>query len=60
MIRFLYPNSSIYDQPYEIYPGLIEYPDNGGLADYTEGKVLLKTFRSLIKKNKKVMVIGFH
>ena len=60
LVQKLHPNSTPLDQPYELLPGLMEYPNNGGLADYTSAQTLLEIFRSLIANKKTVMVIGFH
>jgi hypothetical protein len=56
----LHPDSTPLDQPYELLPGLMEFPNNGSLADYTSPQKLLEIFRSLIANRKTVLVLGFH
>lgn len=60
MVKTLHSESTPLDQPYELLPGLTEYPNNASLADYTSPQVLLGIFRSLIENRKNVMVLGFH
>lgn len=60
MLRTLHPDASILDQPREILPGLMQYPNNAGLMDYTKTERLLQIFQTLIAQNKRVMVMGFH
>jgi hypothetical protein len=60
MLHQLHPDGSPLDQPYELLPGLMEFPNNGSLADYTSPQKLLEIFRLLIANNKTVLVIGFH
>lgn len=60
MVKALHPDSTPLDQPHELLPGLVEYPNNASLADYTSPQVLLEIFRSLIENRKSVMVLGFH
>ena len=56
----LHAGSTPLDQPYELLPGLMEYPNNASLADYTSAQKLLEIFNDLIRNNKRVMVLGFH
>ncbi|MDP2248737.1 MAG: hypothetical protein Q8J65_11435 [Nitrosomonadales bacterium] len=60
MLRQLHPDASILDQPRELLPGLMQYPNNASLMDYTSSERLLGIFETLIKENKTVMVMGFH
>jgi hypothetical protein len=60
LVRQLHPDSTPLDQPYELLPGLMEYPNNGSLADYTSTSRLLEIFRALVASGKSVLVLGFH
>ena len=60
MVKVLHADGSILDQPYELLPGLMEYPNNASLADYTSTDQLLEIFRTLLVSGKTVMVLGFH
>lgn len=60
MLRELHGDASILDQPYELLPGLMEFPDNAALMDYTSTERLLDIFRQLLEAKKPVMVTGFH
>jgi hypothetical protein len=60
MLNTLHPQASILDQPREILPGLMQYPNNAGLMDYTRTKQLVEIFQTLIQENKRIMVMGFH
>jgi hypothetical protein len=60
MVKALHANSSILDQPFELLPGLMEYPNNASLADYTRSEELTRIFRELIANKKSLMVLGFH
>jgi hypothetical protein len=60
MVRALHADGDILDQPYELMPGLMEYPNNGSLVDYTRTEELVEIFRTLVANNKHVMVLGFH
>lgn len=60
MLNTLHPKASILDQPREILPGLMQYPNNAGLMDYTRTDQLVEIFQTLIKENKPIMVMGFH
>ena len=60
MLRRLHPQRTPLDQPYALTPKLMEYPNNAALADYTSTKQIVSMFKSLVKANKKVMVLGFH
>jgi hypothetical protein len=60
MLRQLHPDASILDQPTELLLGLMQYPNNASLMDYTSSERLLQIFETLIRENKTVMVMGFH
>lgn len=60
MLRNLHPSATPLDQPYALTKQIMEYPNNAGLADYTNAKQIVRLFESLLNANKKVMVIGFH
>lgn len=60
MLKTLHPDASILDQPREILPSLMQYPNNAGLMDYTRSEELLDIFQTLIKQDKRIMVMGFH
>lgn len=60
MLRQLHPDASIFDQPVELLPGLLQYPNNASLMDYTSTEQLLAIFKALIAAKKPVMVTGFH
>lgn len=60
LISKLHMGSTPLDQPYELLPGLMEYPNNASLADYTSAHRLAEIFRDLVKNGKNVMVLGFH
>ncbi|CAG0978128.1 hypothetical protein MTYP_01603 [Methylophilaceae bacterium] len=60
MLRRLHPAASTLDQPRELLPGLMQYPNNASLADYTSTEQLVTIFRSLVEARKTVMVTGFH
>lgn len=60
MLKTLHPDASILDQPREILPSLMQYPNNAGLMDYTRSEQLLEIFQTLITQDKRVMVMGFH
>lgn len=60
MVRQLHPDASPLDQPYELQPGLMEYPNNGSLADYTSAQQIVTTLRALIASGGNVLVLGFH
>ena len=59
-INQMHPGSTPLDQPYELLPGLMEYPNNASLADYTSAFKLADIFRDLVQNGKSVMVLGFH
>jgi hypothetical protein len=59
-INQLHPGSNPLDQPYELLPGLKEYPNNASLADYTSAHKLVEIFSELVRNGKTVMVLGFH
>lgn len=56
----LHKGSTTLDQPYELLPGLMEFPNNASLADYTSAHKLAEIFSELIRNRKSVMVLGFH
>lgn len=60
MLKTLHPQASPLDQPRELLPGLMHYPNNAALADYTSADDLLRIFDSLLEQRKTVMVLGFH
>lgn len=60
LLRQLHAGASIYDQPRELLPGLMQFPNNAGLMDYTSTEQLLTIFRQLLDAKKPVMVTGFH
>ncbi|HZV62038.1 MAG TPA: hypothetical protein VFF75_06440 [Methylophilaceae bacterium] len=60
MVKALHADGSVLDQPFELRPGLMEYPNNASLADYTRTEELMEIFRELLANNKRVMVLGFH
>lgn len=59
-INQLHSGSTTLDQPYELLPGLMEYPNNASLADYTSPYKLAEIFREVVNHGKNVMVLGFH
>ena len=60
MVKVLHADGTILDQPYELLPGLMEYPNNASRADYTSTDQLVEMFKALIANGKTVMVLGFH
>ncbi len=56
----LHPNASVLDAPYSLATGLMEYPNNASLADYTRSEQIVEIFNLLIQHNKTSMVLGFH
>ena len=60
MVSNLHPDSTPLDQPYLLAHGLMEYPNNASLADYTTAQQILALFKQLIDHNKTHMVLGFH
>lgn len=60
MVKVLHADGAILDQPYELLPGLMEYPNNASLADYTDTDQLVEIFKTLVANGKTVMVLGFH
>lgn len=60
MLKTLHPQASPLDQPRELLPGLMQYPNNAALADYTSANDLLQLFQRLVEQQKTVMVLGFH
>jgi len=60
LLRQLHPDASIFDQPRELLPGLVQFPNNAGLMDYTSTEQLLSISLQLLDAKKPVMVTGFH
>jgi len=60
LLRQLHTDASIFDQPRQLLPGLMQFPNNAGLMDYTSTEQLLDIFRQLLDAKKPVMVTGFH
>ncbi len=60
MVKALHPDSTPLDQPFHLTPRVLEYPNNGSLADYTSAQQLLDIFEHLIANDKSVLVLGFH
>ena len=60
LVRSLHPDAGPLDQPYPLAPGLTEYPNNGGLADYTRTEDILALLRQVLAAKKPVLVLGFH
>ena len=60
LVGQLHPNASVLDAPYSLATGLMEYPNNASLADYTRSEQIVELFNALILNNKTVMVLGFH
>ena len=60
MVKALHPEASVLDEPYQLTASVMEYPNNGSLADYTDTQQLLTIFKTLISHNKRVLVLGFH
>jgi hypothetical protein len=60
MVQQLNPAGSPLDQPFELQPGLMEFPDNGSLADYTSTQKIREIFGRLLANRKTVLVLGFH
>lgn len=60
MVKALHPEASVLDEPYQLTASVMEYPNNGSLADYTDTQQLLTIFKTLIAHDKRVLVLGFH
>lgn len=60
LIQALHGDADILDQPRELVPGLLQFPNNAGLMDYTSKARLLEVFQLLLDADKSVMVTGFH
>lgn len=60
MLKQLHPDATPMDQPRELLPALMQYPNNAALADYTNAAELLEIFIALAEQRKTVMVLGFH
>lgn len=60
LVQSLHPDAGPLDQPYPLAPGLTEYPNNGGLADYTPTPDILTLFRQVLAAKQPVLVLGFH
>jgi hypothetical protein len=65
LLETLHPDATVLEQPRTLRPGLMQYPNNAALADYTSASDLLMIFKALAERAQKerkemVMVIGFH
>jgi hypothetical protein len=60
MVNALHPQASVLDEPYQLTASVMEYPNNGSLADYTDTQQLVTIFKTLLAHNKRVLVLGFH
>jgi len=60
MVKALHPEASVLDEPYQLTASVMEYPNNGSLADYTDTQQLVTIFKTLIEHNRRVLVLGFH
>jgi hypothetical protein len=65
LLETLHPDAGALEQPRKIRPGLMQYPNNAALADYTSASDLLAIFQALAEKaqterKEMVMVLGFH
>lgn len=60
MLKTLHPASTALDQPYRVNAQLMEYPNNGALADYTTTSQIISLFEDLLDHRREVMVLGFH
>lgn len=64
MIHFLqqlHPEPQTHTQPYALSAHLMEYPNNGGFADYTSSKQILALFNDVLGQSSGgVLVLGFH
>lgn len=60
LLKTLHPQATPLDQPRELASGLMQYPNNAALADYTSVDDLLRIFHDLVTQQKAVMVLGFH
>lgn len=60
MVKTLHPYASVLDAPYQLTANVMEYPNNGSLADYTDTQQLVAIFNTLIEHDKRVLVLGFH
>ena len=60
LLKQLHPHSTPVEQPFALSVGLMEYPNNAALADYTSAKHLVQLFEQLLTAQKPVMVLGFH
>lgn len=59
-VQSLHPEATLFDKPYELLPGLMEYPNNASLADYTSADHIVEMFEQLIARQHGLMVLGFH
>lgn len=59
-LQTLHAESHLHSQPYPLTSTLMEYPNNGGLADYTSSKQILDIFKSIVYAQGTVLVLGFH
>lgn len=60
MVSQLHPDAHALESPYELLPGLMEYPNNASLADYTRTERIVEIFRQLLEQENPLMVLGFH
>jgi hypothetical protein len=65
LLETLHPDATALEQPRKIRPGLMQYPNNAALADYTSASDLLAIFQALAERAQKerkemIMVLGFH
>ncbi len=60
LVQQLHPDAGVLDSPYELLPGLMEYPNNASLADYTRTERIMEMFRQLLEQENPLMVLGFH
>jgi hypothetical protein len=60
MVSQLHPDAHVLESPYELLPGLMEYPNNASLADYTRTGQFVGMFRQLLGQKDPLMVLGFH
>jgi hypothetical protein len=60
LLKQLHSDATPMDQPRQLLPGLMQYPNNAALADYTNAVELTEIFIALVEQRKTVMVLGFH
>lgn len=59
-LKSLHPHATTLDQPVTLLPGLMHFPNNAGLADYTSTDQIVRLFQALLDAHQSVMVTGFH